>query len=129
MDETNYKPTAAEYNRKLPKPGAYANGWRELLALPDHAAVTVPGAIVGMPGWGRQSTTAGEAKRRCLAALDSRINARAGFVPRDSRENVGSMFRDADRLKDINTRRVRVYQFETRAVYKRFAHLLARHDD
>ena len=37
--------------------------------------------------------------------------------------------RDADRVRDRVERRVRVYQFETQEITRRFGHLLARYDD
>lgn len=39
------------------------------------------------------------------------------------------LLRDSDDLRRILNQRVRVYQFRTRWFRRRFAHLLARHDD
>ncbi len=64
---------------RLPAPGAYAKGWREVLELAKinpGAMVTVPGWIVGMPGWGRQTVTVAEVVRRMRRALHARITER-----------------------------------------------------
>ncbi len=66
-------------------------------------------------------------------ALDRRINSKAGLnAPRgrkDTPEYQAALFRDSRRVRDILTRRMRVYQFETDEARRRFAHLLASYDD
>ena len=119
----------AEYNRNIPNPGAYAKSWRILASLPPTKIVSVPGWIVGMQGWHDQTCAAGMALEHVRKALDSRINARAGYVPREPREGFYAHYRDSRSALDHNTRRVRVYQFETRKARARLSHLLARHDD
>jgi hypothetical protein len=121
--------TPAEYNRQLPAPGDYARSWRTLTTLDPAMEISVPGFIVGMYGWGRQCVTAGEALRCVREALDRRINARAGYKPPEPREGEIPLYRDSRNVRDILTRRLRVYQFETRVARARFGHLLARHDD
>lgn len=113
----------------LPSPGWYARNWQRLTKLDPATPVRVPGAMVGMAGWGDQVATAGEVRASCMAALQNRINARGGVVVREAREGDAALARDAARVRDIRVRRVRVYQFETRAARARFSHLLARYDD
>jgi len=120
--------TASEYNRNIPNPGDYARAWRALNTMDASRKVTVPGWVVGMPGWGNMTRNAGEVLSRVRSAMDARINARAGVTVREHRNHIG-LVRDAQRLRDIAERRVRVYQFETRNARERFSHLLARHDD
>lgn len=121
--------TAAEYNRNLPHPGIYAQSWTKLATLPPDMDVSVPGWVIGYPGWGNMPMNAGEVLRRVRVAANNRINARAGFTPREPREGTTELRRDADRVRDILTRRLRVYQFETKTARKRFSHLLASNDD
>jgi hypothetical protein len=121
--------TPAEYNRQLPAPGDYARSWRTLTTLDPTMEISVPGYIVGMPGWPRQTVRAGEVLRRVREAFERRINSRAGYEPREPREGSSALYRDSRNVRDILTRRLRVYQFETRVARARFGHLLARHDD
>lgn len=124
--------TPAEYNRNLPAPGDYARSWRklnEIVARDPDQIVRIPGAIVGMAGWGYQTERASVVLRSVERALDARINARAGYVPREPREDEMSAWRDSRRVRDILTRRLRVYQFETRQARARLGHLLADRND
>ncbi len=121
--------TPLEYNRRLPRPGEYARSWRALLAMAPDEIVSVPGWVVNMPGWGRQSVPVHTALGALRVALDARINARAGFEPREPREGTHAHLRDSLAALSRNTRRVRVYQFETRQARVRLGHLLASRED
>lgn len=116
--------TPIERNQRLPNPGAFARAWAELVQLPPDALITVPGWIVGMAGWPRQRSTAGEVRRLCREALDRRINSRAGYAPAEPRDGETRLIRDRDRLHDAVHRRRIVRQFETVTVRRRFSHLL-----
>lgn len=120
---------AAEYNKQIPAPRAYAESWRTLTQLPPTRIVSVPGWIVGMDGWHDQSVSAGLALLHVRKALDNRINARAGVQIREPREGESAHYRDSRNVRDILTKRLRVYQFETRAARRRFSHLLADRND
>lgn len=121
--------TPAEYNRSIPMPGEYARSWKILASLHPSTIVSVPGWIVGMSGWGNQSVHAGVSLARVREALDRRINARAGYTPREPREETYRLARDARAALDRNVRRIRVYQFETREARRRLGHLLASRED
>lgn len=117
------------YSKHLPCLRQYVAGWKALNALPDETKVTVPGFIVGMPGWPRQTSTAGAVKASMTSAMMNRINRRGDLAVREPRETEISLWRDSRRVRDILTTRLRVYQFETKAARSRFSHLLARSDD
>lgn len=117
--------TPAEYNRQLPIPGDYARAWRQLWSMDPAQEIRVPGFIVGMPGWPRQAVAAGVVLRHVRAAFDRRINARAGYSPREPRDGESAHYRDSRAAAAKNTNRVRVYQFETRAARRRLSHLLS----
>ena len=71
--------------------------------------------------------TAHQARQEFLAALNARINSRGGVVlagKKDCRNYRGSMTRDMHRVRDKVNQRVRVYQFETSEVRRRFSRLL-----
>lgn len=121
--------TPAEYNKRLPNPGYYAAEWRKLLAMDPKSEISVPGFIVGMSGWGRQTERVEHVLRCIRFAMQWRINARAGFTPRTSREGDVPLYRDARAVQAILTTRLRVYQFETATARRRFGHLLAKRDD
>lgn len=121
--------TPAEYNRQLPAPGDYARSWKALLSMDPKQSVSVPGWIVGMPGWGQMSRRACEVLECVREAAASRINARAGFQPREPREGDIQLRRDSRRIRDIHRIRLRVYQFETPTAQRRFSHLLASRND
>jgi hypothetical protein len=100
----------------------YVTSWRAIRALPPTATVT------GFDHW---PTPAATILRELRHGIHDRINKH------DPRYGGGrkwepiyqlSLARDARRLHDI-ARRVRVYQIETPELARRFAHLLARHDD
>jgi len=121
--------TPAEYNRHIPMPGEYARSWRILASLPADKTVSVPGWLVGLAGWHDQVVPAGTVLAHVRKAMDNRINARAGYTPREPREETYRLARDARAAHDHNTRRVRVYQFETKQARARLGHLLASHED
>jgi hypothetical protein len=72
--------------------------------------------------------TKGEAQARLMWLVDMAINRKAGRadVPGRKWESdwQAKIWRDCCRVRDI-ARRVRVYQFETEEVRKRFSHLLS----
>ena len=123
--------TPAEYNRHLPLPGSYARSWCELIELvrqdPDQL-ISVPGFIVRMKGWGRQTASARCVLREVRRALQSRINARATFVPMEPREGEAALQRDKWRIKHLADR-VIVRQFESPRVARRLGHLLSSEAD
>ena len=121
--------TPLEYNRQLPAPGDYARSWKIPTTMDPETEVSVPGWIVGMPGWGRQSVKVSEVLRDLRTALQSRINARAGFQPREPREEEYRLRRDAWAIRDHFTKRVRIHSFDTLTARKRFSHLIASRDD
>jgi hypothetical protein len=66
--------------------------------------------------------------REFTAALHARINHKAGINPtgrKFTQDYQIGLRRDADRLRDI-ARRVRVYQFETPELTRRFGHKLSK---
>jgi hypothetical protein len=72
------------------------------------------------------------ARRLLHYIIDVAINRKAG-IPDFPHEKCHLDFqnrlrRDQQRLKDIHNR-IRVYQFETKEVQRRFSHLLSRYDD
>jgi hypothetical protein len=72
-----------------------------------------------------------QARRRLYWLIDIAINRKAGIECKDRCCDpliwVGWL-RDRQRLREIG-RRIRIYQFETEEVKKRFSHLLSRYDD
>jgi len=72
-----------------------------------------------------------QARRRLYWLIDIAINRKAGIECKDRCCDpliwVGWL-RDRQRLRDFH-KRIRVYQFETEEVRKRFSHLLSRYDD
>jgi len=79
--------------------------------------------------------TAEQFRLDTLKALHRRINLKAG-IPADGgagrkfeSDYQISMRRDRDHVHDRMTRRIRVYQFETPEIRRRFGHLLSRYDD
>lgn len=79
-----------------------------------------------------RTLTKAQARTKHAFLIDVAINRRAGLPDRPSRnwheDQQWRWRRDQQRLLDIR-RRVRVYQFETREVRRRFGHLLAQNDD
>jgi hypothetical protein len=74
-----------------------------------------------------------QARRRLTYLIDMAINRKAGIPDVPSRKHESDyqirIFRDMRALHDRINRRVRVYQFETAEVRKRFQHLLVSRDD
>ena len=87
--------------------------------------------------------TVAEYRREFQRALDKRINEKALIIRDKSHErykalNRGrkhrglyqiALYRDRRRYMEMTMDRVRVYQFETPEMTKRYGHLLARQDD
>lgn len=73
-----------------------------------------------------------EAKKKLHWLVQMAINRKAGIPDRRGRKDDPDyqikLYRDQQRLKDI-ARNIRVYQFETREVKKRFSHLLSNYND
>lgn len=108
----------------------------EYLAFVRQAfATTAAGGTVKL-SWCNPSLDATGWRREFRSALNNRINAKGGVEPMsrycppnlNPAYNYSGFVRDQQRLKDIR-RRVRVYQFETRAVRERFGHLLSSYDE
>jgi hypothetical protein len=76
--------------------------------------------------------TKDQARRRLYFLLDVAINRKAGIpdepFPKCGQDYQLRLRRDQSRLRDL-ARRVRVYQFETGKVRRRFGHLLASRED
>lgn len=83
--------------------------------------------------WAGRDLDADGFRRELRRALDSRINAKAEpdrpRGRRDDPDHVRALRQDQRDLRDRVARRVRVYQFRTPEVRRRFGHLLARYDD
>lgn len=118
---------------RLPLPGSYARNWKTIKSLPPDTLVSVPGWIVGRDAdWGGHARTvvaAGLVLSHLRGALQRRINERGGLQVPPHDDRWYCFQRDADRLKQIRTARVRHYQFETKHARRRFSHLLSRYDD
>jgi len=72
--------------------------------------------------------TKDEAQAWLWDAVNKSINARGNFAPLQSRDEDYNVKRDYYLLKDIS-KRIRVYQFNSRICSKRFAHLLSKHSE
>jgi hypothetical protein len=76
--------------------------------------------------------TKDEARRYLHFLLDVAVNRKAGIpdepFPKCAADYQVRLRRDQSRLRDV-ARRVRVYQFETSEVRRRFGHLLASRED
>jgi hypothetical protein len=83
-------------------------------------------------GWLRTELTKAEARRRLHYLLEVAINRRGGIPDERGRKQASEyrlrLYRDSQRLKNI-ARRIRVYQFETKDVRQRFAHLLSSREE
>lgn len=77
---------------------------------------------------GRQLTKA-QARRELSFLINTAIQRRAGIWERPYDDSEHAMRRDQRNLHAIINNRLRVYQFETKEVRKRYGHLLARYDD
>jgi hypothetical protein len=81
--------------------------------------------------WSAKPLDAAGWHRDFISALFRRIDNKAGieqFGRKHSDQYQMGLKRDAYRLRDIRNR-IRVYQFETPELTRRFGHLLAHHDD
>jgi hypothetical protein len=81
--------------------------------------------------WSSKPLDAAGWRRAFISALFRRIDNKAGIEQvgrKHSDQYQTGLKRDAYRLLDIRNR-IRVYQFETPEVTRRFGHLLAHHDD
>jgi hypothetical protein len=81
--------------------------------------------------WSSKLLDAAGWRRAFISALFRRIDDKAGIEHsgrKHSDQYQTGLMRDAYRLRDIRNR-IRVYQFETPELTRRFGHLLARHDD
>jgi hypothetical protein len=107
---------------------------RAIEELPEGRKVRVP----GRDNWGHYMDSL-EAATRLYKMQAEAILRKAGSLPPlnhrgkpcrkwDAMEQT-RMVRDCYRVRDRVTRRVRVYQFETAEVRRRFGHLLSRYDE
>jgi hypothetical protein len=105
-----------------PKVSSYVAAWKQVIEL----AKTSPDSLVKLD-W-CSVITAQEARRTFLAALDKRINHRAGLDvakgKKDCDEYSIQEYRDQQALRDKFTKRIRIYRFETKEVAKRFNYLV-----
>ena len=109
-------------NGNLVSAGRYAKAWSVLTRCPADAVV---------PGWDHFPTDAASVLRGMREGLHARINRHLPAFGQGRKwqpEYQAGLLRDARRVQDM-ARRIRVYQFETAEVEKRFGHLLARHGD
>jgi hypothetical protein len=112
----------------LPNPGAYARTWRRVL----DAAKTQPGAVQSTGKFYGKSVA--QIADEYAKALQDRINARdpktcAPRGKKDSQDYFWSAMRDARKLQEKNTKRIRFYQLETQVARQRFAERIDRYDD
>ncbi len=71
-------------------------------------------------------------RRKFMSALHRRITIKGGCWPTGRKADPlyeTSLFRDAHRVRELLTTRIRHYQFETAEARSRFGHLLASHND
>jgi hypothetical protein len=111
--------------RDLPAPGAYVAAWKRA-----NAVVAAGGTV--RTSWAGADLDAAAWRRNVRDALDRRINARGGLVQTGRKWEYLyqlELERDARAIQARLTRRVRVYQFGTPEIRKRFGHLLSRYDD
>ena len=81
--------------------------------------------------WSSKPLDAAGWRRAFISALFCRIDNKAGIEQvgrKHSDQYQTGLMRDGYRLRDIRNR-IRVYQFETPELTRRFGHLLARYDD
>jgi hypothetical protein len=105
-----------------PSVSSYVKAWKQVIEL----AITSPDSLVKLD-W-CTTVTALEARRAFLAALDKRINHRAGMDvargKKDCEEYSIREYRDQQAIRDKYTKRIRIYRFETKEAQKRFAYLV-----
>jgi hypothetical protein len=117
---------AAQHIKDAPHKRAYV----AYLCLLRFACVADPDgwATDPMSGWARTRKPLRQIRREARQALDRRINARVGDVAANVPMDI-DLIRDARDLDDRLRLRVRVYQWRTARMRKRFSHLLASRDD
>lgn len=101
---------------------------REMLALYRRAFAHSAGGGTVKLHWNDEPMDAAAWRREFCQALDRRINLKAGIVPAGRRASEGhqtDLRRDQHDLHATIGQRVRVYQFRTPEVRRRFGHLLA----
>ena len=85
------------------------------------------------PRYAAKRMTREDAAERLGFLVNVAINRKAGIPDVPGRKHETDyqtrLARDCRAVRDIVTRRLRVYQFETAEVRERFGHLLARRDD
>jgi hypothetical protein len=89
------------------------------------------GCPVPRPSWPHSALSPVQWQREKWSALDRRINLRGGAAPKWRRldpMHQTELRRDQQALAKIRER-IRVYQFATPEVRRRFGHLLSRYDD
>ncbi len=83
--------------------------------------------------WGESDLDLAGFQQEFRRALDRRINLKVSDGKprgrRDCYEYDIAAWRDSRRIREILTRRIRHYHFETAEARTRFGHLLARYDD
>ena len=116
--------------RNLPEAGAYVRAWKR------GKRITAEGGRFAMD-WAGSDLTADQFNRKMRGYLDARINLRGGqmslggplLARKGTAEYQISLWRDCRAVRDILTRRLRVYQLETPEMRKRYGHLLASYSD
>jgi hypothetical protein len=110
------------FHANYPSVSSYTKAWKQVIEL----AITSPDSLVTLD-W-CTTVTAQDARRTFLAALNKRINHRAGLdVTRgmkDCSEYSIREYRDQQAIRDKHTKRIRIYRFETKEVQKRFPYLV-----
>lgn len=104
--------------------GAYVKAWRA-------AKASAPGTEFKSSLCGFWPETRETILRQFAEGLHGRINRHLPEIPgrKASGDYQMRLRRDCRAVRDRVTRRVRVYQFETKEVRARFSHLLASRDD
>lgn len=101
----------------------YAGAWQKLKTLPPSTQVA---------GFQPFPEGAAEVLASIRRGLDDRINRHVPWFGRGRKwqsDYQVAMQRDARRVQQILTQRIRVYGFESKEATSRFRHLLARTDD
>lgn len=107
-------------NQRQCRVGQYAAAWRTLLKAKPEAS---------FPGFGFHAETAASILSAMRGGLSERINRHIpgyGIGRNWSNDRFYALWRDSRRVRDIVSRRLRVYQFETDTARKHFGQLLSK---
>ena len=115
--------------KRLPCVSSYVKSWKSLKQMDLQAQVSVPGWVIGMPGWGKQTSTV-QCVLQCIQkALQNRINERGGLQIHEHREGETNLWCDAQAIQNWHKSKIIIRHFRTRLAKKRFEHLIQKYDD